>query len=99
MNLRPPPSPSALSPTWRHVALRAVGDDVDVMRAALLAAEARRRRRLLFRERRAMKNGVAPAHRVRMRALERDLRIVLKGVEHYKVMSLFAGVKPLTRKV
>lgn len=96
---RPPPLPSALSPTWRHVARRAVGDDVDVLRAALLAAEARRRRRLVYRERRAIKDGVAPAHRVRMRALERELRSWAKGVEHYKVVSLIAANKPVASKV
>lgn len=95
---RPPPSPKALSPTWRHVALRAVGDDVEVLRAAMLATEARSRRKLLFRERRAVKNGPSPSHRVRMRALEQEIRSLSRGVEHYKIVSLFAGNAPVSGK-
>lgn len=63
--------------------------DVDVVGVALLAAEARARRRMVSRERaHSSRRPRCPMLATRVRALERDLRAFVRSVERCKIVAL-----------
>jgi len=81
---RPPPQPKSLSPTWRYAARRSTNDPnlAALYGAALLAVEARRRRKLIGMGKE--RNHKSPALQSRVRCLERELHKFNRVVQRCK---------------
>lgn len=91
---RPPAHPASHTSTWRAVAAGAAQSagphtaDVDVVGVALLAAEARRRRFIVVREKAFFLHRASPLLRNRVHTLEKELRTIVRSVEKCKIVAL-----------
>lgn len=84
----PPVAPRrVLSSTWRCIASRTAGADLVVVGAALLAAQVRRKRGLIHRERHALRTRTH-SDPDRVSALEKELYGFARSVERCKLAAI-----------